>query len=139
MESLTVSPIFKSDNHSYPANYHQILLLFILSKLLEKHTYSRYPTCPLQRTPSNLYTAVVVYLWKVYHWSSTGCHDQWFRELEQGHDICTAFLDCSKPLDTVPHWLMLQKLQNYGFHHPQMASTLCLLTSSICLCKWFFL
>ena len=41
---------------------------------------------------------------------------QWFRELEQGRDICTVFLDYSKAFDIFPHRPLLQMLQNYGVH-----------------------
>jgi len=43
--------------------------------------------------------------------------DQWFRELEQGHDICTVFFDYSKAFDTIPHRPLLQSFKIIVYTH----------------------
>jgi len=120
-----VSPIPKTDKHSDPGSYRPISLLSILSKLLEKHIRNILLAHFEEHHPIS-----------TQQWGFTcgkpttgallDATDQWFRELEQGYDICTVFLDYSKAFDTIPHRLLLQKLQNYGVHQ-QIAYTLSLL------------
>ena len=77
-------------------------------------------------------------MWKVYHWSSTGCYR--FRELEQGQDICTVFFDYSKAFNTIPHRPLLQKLQNYGVHQQilrWLTLYLCSRTQYVCVVLWY--
>ena len=109
-----VTPIPKSCNHSDPASYCLISLLSILSKLLEKHIQN-----------------ILIHYFEDYHpistqeWgftqgkSTTGAlrdaTDHWFREMEQGHDICTIFFNYSKVFDSVPHRLLLQRLKTVVF------------------------
>ena len=62
--------------------------------------------------------------------------NQWFRELEQGHDICTVFFDYSIAFDTIPHRPLLQKLQNYGVHQQilrWLTHYLCLRMQYVCV------
>ena len=39
--------------------------------------------------------------------------DNWAQALDQGYEICVIFLDIQKALDTVPHLLLLEKLESY--------------------------
>ena len=49
------------------------------------------------------------------HWSSIvlDANDHWVRELKEGHDICTVFLDYSKAFNTFIAYPA--KLQNYVY------------------------
>jgi len=106
-----VSPIPKTDKHSDPGSYRPISLLSILSKLLEKHIRNILLAHFEEHHP------ISTQQWGFTCGKSTtgallDATDQWFRELEQGHDICTVFFDYSKAFDTIPHRPLLQKLQN---------------------------
>ena len=109
-----VTPIPKVGNHSDPGNYRPISLLPILSKLLEK---------PMQNLLAKHFEEypLAAQQWGFTHGKSTtgallAATDHWCRLLEHGHDICAVFFDYSKAFDTVPHRLLLQKLQDYNVH-----------------------
>ena len=42
------------------------------------------------------------------------CTDDWFRALEDGHEVCTIFFDYRKAFDSVPDESLLLKLANIG-------------------------
>jgi len=42
--------------------------------------------------------------------------DQWHRHLEESNDICTAFFDYRKAIDTVPHRNLLSELKSLGIN-----------------------
>ena len=113
-----VSPIPKPGSHSDPRNYRPISLLSILSKLLEKHI------CKLLTRHFEEHHPISAQQWGFTQGKSTtgallDATDQWFRWMEQGHDVCTVFFDFSKAFDSVPHRHLLNKLQNYNVH-PQI-------------------
>ena len=129
-----VSPIPKSDNHSDPGSYRPISLLSILSKL-EKHI------CDILLAHFEEHHPISTQQWGFTCGKSTtgallDTTNQWFRELEQGHDICTVFFDYSIAFDTILHRPLLQKLQNYGVHQQilrWLTHYLCLCTQYVCV------
>ena len=114
-KTARVTPIPKSGDLSNPGNYRPVSLLSILSKLLEKHFRDLLAKHFEEEYPLSAQQ------WGFTQGKSTtgallAATDQWFRFLEQGCDICAVFFDYSKAFDTVPHRLLVQKLQGYNVH-----------------------
>ena len=110
-----VVPIPKSSTMHDPKNYRPISLLSILSKILEKHIFSLilchleefHPLSDSQwgfRAGRSTVTALL----STVH--------RWFQLLESGKEICAVFLDYRKAFDSVPHQLLISKLQQLGLH-----------------------
>ena len=108
-------PIPKLSQNQLPSNYRPIPLLYILSKVLEKHIFSlivehledHYPlsNCqegfwPGRSTESTLLSFTREWLWL----------------LESGYNICAIFLDYKKAFDNVPHAPPINKLRRIGLH-----------------------
>ena len=110
-----VVPIPKSSAVHYPKNYRPTSLLSILSKVLERHIYSLI-AChleqfhPLSNTRWGFRAghSTVIALLSTIH--------QWLQLLESGKEICAVFLDYKKVFDSVPHELLVSRLQNLGLH-----------------------
>ena len=114
-KTARVTPIPKGTTSSDPANYRPISLLSVLSKLLEIHIRNvlldhfrrHYPLCDIQ--------------WGFTKGKSTtgallAATDQWHQMLDDGLEICTVFFDYSKAFDSVPHRVLLAKLQSVNVH-----------------------
>ena len=104
-----ISPIPKTNDRSNPGKYRPISLLSVLSKLLEKHVkdllvYHFEVHCP-----------IFAMQWGFSCGKSTtgalvAATNEWNKLMDSGLDICAVFFDYSKAFDTVPHRLLLQKL-----------------------------
>ena len=110
-----VVPILKSSTMHDPKNYRPISLLSILSKILEKHIFSLilchleefHPFSDSQWGFRAGHSTVTALLSTVH---------RWFQLLESGKEICAVFLDYRKAFDSVPHQLLISKLQQLGLH-----------------------
>ena len=111
-----VVPTPKSSTTHDPKNYRPISLLCILSKILEKHIFSLvlchleefHPLSDSQwgfRAGRSTVTALLLTI------------HRWFQLLESGKEICAVFLDYKKAFDSVPHQLLIGKLQRLGLHN----------------------
>lgn len=108
-----ITPIPKGTNKSLPSGYRPISVLPIVSKLIERHIKAIVEEFLRVNAPisarqwgfmSNRSTASA--LIKVV--------DDWQRALDQGYEVCVVFFDVSKAFDTVPHSLLLAKLNELG-------------------------
>ena len=100
-KTSSVIPVPKSSKHNEVANYRPISLLPVVSKLLERH----------------IHRAITTHLNEIRP----------LKALESRHNVCSVFLDLRKAFDSVPHRLLLEKLNTYictGFPHPLMATQL---------------
>ncbi len=94
-----------------PSDYRPISLLSIVSKLLERH---------LADILIDHYSSILSpYQWGFTKGKSTSSAlvraiDTWHKLLNKGAEICTVFFDYRKAFDTVPHTLLLQKLETDG-------------------------
>ena len=110
-KTARVSPIPKSRNQSGARNYRPISLLSVLSKLLEKHVRNllirHFEECH----------PIFAQQWGFTKGKSTtgallDATDQWFRLMEQGHDICTVYIDYDvhpQILRLIGHYLCARK------------------------------
>ena len=115
-----VVPIPKSSTVHDPKNYRPISLLSILSKVLEKHICSLilchmeefHPLSKSQwgfRAGRSTVTALLLTV------------HRWLQLMESGKEICAVFLDYKKAFDSVPHKLLIEKLQQIGLHNNLLA------------------
>ena len=95
------------------ANYRPISLLPVVSKLLERHIHQVITTHLNETRPlSNKQwgfqpgKSTVTALLSVTH--------DWLKALESRHNVCSVFLDLCKAFDSVPHRLLLEKLNTYA-------------------------
>ena len=91
-KTARVIPIPKSRDHSTPENYHPILLLSVLSKLLKMHIRN------LLIDHLEKYYPLSACQWGFTQGKSTtgalmDATDQWHRQLDLGLDICCVFFD----------------------------------------------
>jgi hypothetical protein len=109
-----VIPVFKTGDKSLPVNYRPISLLPAFSKLLEKLMYNRmiayinrYNILSTSQYGfrSNMGTTDAVYNLANYITEN----------LDSGVNILGLFIDVSKAFDSLPHYILLDKLYHYGF------------------------
>ena len=104
-KTSSVVPIPKSSQHNEGANYRPISLLSVVSKLLERHIHQVITIHLNENRPlSNMQWGFqsVTALLAVTH--------DWFKALESRHNVCSVFFDLRKAFDSVPHRLLLEKL-----------------------------
>ena len=108
-----VSPVFTSGDSSEPGNYHPILILPVLSKILEKAIHKQlidylenenllcnqqYGFCHKRSTKM----------------AATLFCDQICQQMDSGKLVGTIYLDLTKSLDTIGHNLLVDKLPKFG-------------------------
>ena len=113
-KTSSVVPIPKSACLSKAINYRPISLLSIVSKMLERH-FHQYIINHL-----NEYQPLSNKQWGFQSGKSTTTalllvtHD-WFQALEAGQEeMCSIFFDLRSAFDSVPHWLLVDKLTSLG-------------------------
>lgn len=108
-----VVPIPKNADHSSPTCYRPISLIPVISKVLERHL------CIQIIDHLHLHDLISDSQWGFLEGRSTvtallRCTDDWFRNLENGYEVCAVFFDFRKAFDSVPHQALLQKLSTTG-------------------------
>jgi len=115
-----VVPIHKSGDKSLPGNYRPISTLSVLSKCFERlmrdqllyFLHSKNILSKYQfgfRENSNTTDAILEFLDGAYH------------ALDHKHSVISVFLDFSKAFDTVPHDIMIRKLDFLGIRGSPLA------------------
>ena len=122
-KTSSIVPIPKGKCGKTTSNFRPISLLYILSKLLEKHISE----IILQQLQGQ--HTINQHQWGFRSSRSTvgallNVTHNWLWSLNNGKEICAVFLDLSKAFDSVPHRPLLQKLQAFGI--------------SLDLLKWLF-
>ena len=110
---LSLQAFKVSSTATTPNDYRPISLLSILSKVLEQHVHhvisnhlciihplsnSQWGFQPGKPTVTALLATV----------------DKWLRMLDEGREIGAVFFDLQKALDSVPHKVLMEKLQQAG-------------------------
>ena len=111
----SVVPIPKSADKRNPGNYRPISLLPVLSKLLERHIFSLLSKHLDQSHP------ISDSQWGFQAGKSTTTAllettNNWFQLLESGREVGAVFFDFRKAFDSVPHRLLLRKLEDINLH-----------------------
>ena len=106
---VRIVPVPKSTDMSSPSNYRPISILSVVSKLLECHIHQSLSQHLSTNSPlSNRQ-------WGFLPGRCTSSallsvtHD-WLQKLELGNEVCSVFFDLKKAFDSVPHHLLLQRL-----------------------------
>ena len=108
-----IVPVPKSRNESASCNYRPISISSVVSKFLEHHVHhilleflsTNYPLSMRQwgflpgRCTAFIQLSVT--------------HD-WLQQLQTGNEVHSIFFDLKKTFDSVPHCLLLQRLQEIG-------------------------
>ena len=120
-----VVPIPKSTDKSNP---HNISLLPILSKFLERHIYHL-----LSDHLSHANNLITDSQWGFQSGKSTttalsNITHTWHKSLEAGMEICAVFLDLQKAFDSVSHQNLLQIMKQMGIYPLLLAWTCSYLT-----------
>ncbi len=111
--TATITPIYKSDDKSDPANYRPVSLTNHLTKIFERvlrkhlvdHLESQDLMNPTQhgfRDRRSTITQLLSY------------YDSVLSMLEEGHHVHTVYLDFAKAFDKVDHHILLTKVEAYG-------------------------
>ena len=113
-----IAAVFKKDDPTLPCNYRPISLLNTLSKVLERcvfnHCYQHLGPIITHIQHGFLKNrSTITQLLEVYHYI--------LDSVAGGTEVDTIYLDLTKAFDTVPHNLMLMKLENYGVNGSLLA------------------
>ena len=108
-----ITPIPKGTNKSLSSGYRPISVLPIVSKLIERHVKAVVEDYLKDNSPISLRQwgfmsnrSTVSALIKVI--------EDWSSALDKGYEVCVVFFDVSKAFDTVPHSLLIAKLNELG-------------------------
>ena len=109
-----VVPVPKSDelNYSVPG-YRPISILPTVSKIREHHVSNIDHICEAYPISDRQ--------WGFMHYSSStstliSVINDWLSALDNGQKVCVVFFDIQKAFDSVPHFPVLQKLEQIGIH-----------------------
>ena len=111
LKPAIVSPVYKKNDNMLKKNYRPISILTSLSKVFEGIVCDQMmayfdkilsPLLSAYRKKFNCNNVLV------------HCIEQWRESLDKGHVVATVLMDLSKAFDSLPHGLLLAKLNSYG-------------------------
>lgn len=108
-----VTPIFKGGSPDSPSNYRPISIISIISKLIEKLTYTRL----ISFIDRNSILSNTQFGFRNRHSTShaiTNIHERILENINNDKHTATIYLDLSKAFDCVNHNILLSKLSFYG-------------------------
>ena len=112
MKKAEVAPIHKKKDHLCKENYRPINVIIVLAKVIESIIAEQ-----IQDYMSSYFNKLLGAYRKGY-----GCNqmlmyaiDMWKKSLDNNEVVGTLLMDLSKAFDSVPHDLLLCKLNAYGF------------------------
>ena len=108
-----ITPIFKSDDASEPANYRPVSLTNHLTKIFErvlrKHIVQHLEEQHLMNCAQHGFREERSTMTEMLSY-----YDSILEMMEEGTAVHSVYLDFAKAFDKVDHGILLQKLQNYG-------------------------
>ena len=111
LKPAIVSPVYKKNDNMLKKNYRPISILTSLSKIFEgivcdqMMTYFDKILSPLLSAYRKKFSCHNVLI---------HCIEQWRKALDEGQIVATVLMDLSKAFDSLPHGLLLAKLNSYG-------------------------
>ena len=123
-------PIFKKGNRQDPANYRQISITQILSKVLE--SIVRDQLMDHVSSTGQLTDAQHGFLPKLSCTSQLlATLDDWTQCIESGEPVDCAYLYFQKAFDSVPHQRLIKKLHDMGVHGELLSWIKAFLTAEV--------
>ena len=108
-----ISPVFKKGSKSQRSNYRPINLTSVVCKQMEAiirdHITTHINTNGLLSNCKHGFVSG-----RSCSTQLISCLDKWTQELDQSHNVDTVYLDFSKAFDSVPHKILLVKMEDYG-------------------------